>query len=133
MTLTGTPAKIASSMAGSPSGVPGDLDEQVRPTGASVQLLRRRQRARRVVRELRRDLQRDPAVDAVGRDVDRTGRDRPPAVKSSRARSKNSSSPDLPAASFLADRGVVVAGCCLMALSKIVGFEVSPVTESSSM
>ena len=66
MTLTGTPAKIAASMAGSPSVVPGILMKRLglpprwwrSRAAASVRL--------RVVGEKRRDLERHPAVDAVG-------------------------------------------------------------------
>ena len=63
--MTGTPANIARSMAGNPAGVPGDLDEQVRLPGASVQGSRGGNCPRGVVREEGRDLQRDPTVDSV--------------------------------------------------------------------
>ena len=49
----------------------GNLDEQVRLPGARVQILGRREGARRVVGQQRRNFQRDPAVDAVGALVDR--------------------------------------------------------------
>ena len=51
---------------------------------------------------------------------------------SSSARSKNSASPDLPFSSF-SRIGASYAVLFLMAWSKIVGFDVSPVTDSSSM
>ena len=50
---------------------------------------------------------------------------------SSRAKSKKSSSPDLPLASA-SRMGASYKGLFLIACSKIVGFEVSPVTENSA-
>jgi hypothetical protein len=60
--LIGTPAKIASSMAGRPSLVPGIL----------MKRFGRREGAGRVVGQLGRDLQGDPAVDTVRQVVDRS-------------------------------------------------------------
>ena len=51
---------------------------------------------------------------------------------SSSASSKNSASPDLPLFSF-SRIAASYAGLFLMAWSKMVGFEVSPVTDRSSM
>ncbi len=53
-------------------------------------------------------------------------------VMSSSASSKNKFSPDLPFSSFWR-MGASYALLFLMAWSKMVGFEVSPVTDSSSM
>ena len=78
----------------------GNLDEQVRPPSALVQLLGRRERVLRVVGEQRRNLQRNPAVDAGG-ELE-IGWNRSAArVRSSSARSKNSASPDCPSSSLL--------------------------------
>ena len=75
MTLIGTPAKIASSMAGNPSVVPGILMKRLGLPRALVEIARRREGALRVVREQRRDLERYPAIDAVG-----PGEDRPEQI-----------------------------------------------------
>jgi hypothetical protein len=69
--LIGTPAKIDSSIAGTPAGVPGNLDEDVRPRRLGVQPGRDRRSSSGVVDEQRRDLERDPAVDAAAAVVDR--------------------------------------------------------------
>ena len=61
------------------------------------------------------------------------GRNRSAAqVRSSSASSKNKPSPDLPSLAF-ARMAESYAELFLMAWSKMVGFEVSPVTDSSSM
>ncbi|MCK7517107.1 MAG: hypothetical protein MZV64_05000 [Ignavibacteriales bacterium] len=130
MTLIGTPAKIASSMAGRPSARAGDLDEQVRALRPRVNsCFAAAMRARGVVGEQRRDLERDPAVDAVGAVVD--GPEQvggPRRGRRARAR-RRAPRRDLPCARPAADRRVVGVGLLLMAWSKIVGFEVSPVTD----
>ena len=71
VTLIGTPAKIASSMAGRPSLVPGILMKRLGRSGAGVKFLGRGEGAGRVVGQQGRDLQRHPAVHAVGLVVDR--------------------------------------------------------------
>ena len=100
MTLTGMPAKIASSMAGKPSLVPGNLDEEIGPLRSRMQLAWPASIVLGgVVGEQRRDFQGNPAVDAVCRSW--IGRKRSAAwVRSSSASSKNNSSPDLPSRSF---------------------------------
>ena len=70
MTLTGTPAKIASSIAGSPSSRARDLDEELGRPARACSCLACAIVLRRVVGQQRRDLQGDPAVDAVGGVVD---------------------------------------------------------------
>ena len=50
---------------------PGNLDEQVRPPRFSVKRLRLCNAARRVVGELRRNFERYPAIDAIGRLMNR--------------------------------------------------------------
>ena len=71
VTLIGTPAKIASSMAGRPSLVPGILMNRFGRPARAMQLLGRGERAGRVVGQQRRHLQRHPAVHAVRPVVDR--------------------------------------------------------------
>ena len=66
VTLTGTPAKIASSMAGSPSWVPGILMNRLGRAALGVQVRHGRHGAARVVGQERRDFQRHPPVHAVG-------------------------------------------------------------------
>ena len=124
------PAKIDSSIAGRPSGA-GDLDEEVGALGLGVERLGRRDRRRGVVGEQRRDLERDPAVDAVGALVD--GGEEVGGVAQVGDRQLEEE---------VLAAGALAAPCSPMArrsrptaiaLSKIDGFEVSPVTESSSM
>ena len=84
-----------------------------------------------VVGEQRRHLERHPAVDAVAV-RSWTGRNRSAARdRSSIASSKNSASPDarLTQPAIAASYQVLLA----TAFSKIVGLEVRPVTDSSSM
>src|SRR6476646_2042141 len=64
VTLIGTPAKIDSSMAGIPAGVPGILMKRLWRR-ARVKLRRRLDAPGGIVREQGRDLERDPAVDAA--------------------------------------------------------------------
>ena len=65
------PAKIASSIAGRPSVVPGILMKRLGLPRALVQIARGGERAGGVVRQQRRDFERDPSVDAVGALEDR--------------------------------------------------------------
>jgi hypothetical protein len=67
--LIGTPAKIDSSIAGTPAGGSGDLDVEVVPFRLRVQARRLLGRALGVVGDQRRELERDPAVDAGGAPV----------------------------------------------------------------
>src|SRR6266404_1954477 len=131
VTLTGMPAKIASSMAGSPSFVPGIL-------------MRRLGRKARACRDLAAAMvlwvsyarsgetssETQPSTPRVRSQVERN---RSAArVTSSSASSKNSSSPDLPSLIFLR-MAASYAVLFLIAWSKMVGFEVSPVTDSWSI
>ena len=71
VTLIGTPAKIASSMAGRPSLVPGILMKRLGRPARAWRALGRGEGAGRVVGQQGRDLQRDPSVHTVGLIVDR--------------------------------------------------------------
>jgi len=84
-----------SSIAGTPSRVPGILMKRFGPRPARVAVPSPPPRPRRVVGERRRQLERHPAVDAVREIMRRTeqiGR----LAEVSSASSKNSSSPALP-------------------------------------
>ena len=108
VTLIGTPAKIASSIAGSPSLVPGILMKRF---GLPARACRSLATASVVLvscassGDTSSDTQ--PSTPRVR---SKTGRNRSAArVTSSSASSKNSASPDLPRLEFAANRGVVVA------------------------
>jgi len=95
------------------------------------QLLRRGERACGVVGQWgETSSDTDPSTPAVRSWI---GRERSAArVRSSRASSKKSSSPRRPFASFSA-MAVALSASVLYRVVEIVGFEVSPVTDSSSM
>src|SRR6185312_16390816 len=131
VTLTGMPENIASSIAGRPSLVPGIL-------------IRRLGRAARANRSLAAESVLAVSCASVGDTSNDThpstpfvsskmGRKRSAArVRSSRASSKKTSSLDSCFANFL----TIVASYAvlfLIAWSKMVGFEVSPVTDRSLM
>ena len=118
MTLTGTPAKIASSMAGSPSSVPGILMNRFGRLALACSALRLGHRPRRVMRQQRRDLERDPAVHPRGPLVDRREHVGGP-VRSWIASSKNSASSDLPALDQAPDLRRRTHLLCATAWSKI--------------
>ena len=61
----GTPAKIDSSIAGTPSGVPGIFDEQVAPVSLPVDPGRRINAVCCVIGQERRQLHRDPTIDSI--------------------------------------------------------------------
>ena len=63
VTFTGTPAKVASSIAGSPCSVPGILMNTFSRPARCMQVGRGAHAAGGVIGEQRRDLQRHPAVD----------------------------------------------------------------------
>ena len=65
MTLTGTPAKIASSMAGRPSAGARNFDQEIGLSRSGMQLLGRGEGAGRVVRQQGRHFQRNPAIHAI--------------------------------------------------------------------
>ena len=67
----GTPLKMASSIAGKPSLVPGILMKRLGAGRRGMQRLRRRDGLPRVVSKQRRHFQRDPAVDSGRAVVDR--------------------------------------------------------------
>jgi len=131
VTLMGTPAKIASSMAGRPSLVPGILMSTFGRPAARADLARRRACSRcRKARSGDTSSDTHPSTPFV---LSQMGRKRSAArVRSSRASSKNSGSPALPSLTFWRI-AASYAALFLMAWSKIVGLDVSPVTDSSSM
>jgi len=122
--VTGTPAKIASSMAGRPSGVPGILMKSWL-AGALVKIERRRQRA--LCRARTGETSSTPSRRPVGAGED--GLEQIAArVRSAKARPKNRSSPDLAATAVLRCRRH--RSRCSDRMIEIVGFEVSPVTKA---
>ena len=99
VTLIGTPAKIASSMAGSPSLVPGILMNRFgRPARACSSLAAARVLAVSWASSGDTSSDTQPSTPSVRSQI---GRNRSAArVRSSSASSKNSASPDLPSLSF---------------------------------
>jgi hypothetical protein len=97
---------------------PGDLDEEVVAPGLLVQRLRGFDGALRVVGEERRDLERDPAVDAVRPLVDGAN------VSAARRRSSIASSKKSGSRSSLLRTSRELPVALAIALSKIAGFDV---------
>jgi len=123
--------EIASSMAGSPSLVPGILMRRFGRPARGAQGLSGGQRAGGVVGQERRDFQRHPAVDAARPVPDRSER----IGGRGQILERQFEEQCLARPAFFdlcPDRGVI-GRAVLMAWSKIVGLEVSPVTENSSM
>ena len=127
--MTETPEAIASSMAGNPCGRSRDLDEKVRlAVGPAVQLLSPRRPCSQYHARAGRDLEGNPAVHAVSALVDRQEQIRRTAqVLQSQVEE------ELLAGDATAKRCARIASSydaqTRMAMSKIAGLDVNPVTE----
>jgi hypothetical protein len=131
VTFTGTPATIASSMARTPSRVPGILINKFgRRARSNNSLAAETVQAVSWANSGETSNETQPSTLLVPSWV---GRKKPAArVTSSSASSRKSGSTDSPSRSF-SRIGASYSLLFLMTWSKIVGFEVSPVIDSSSM
>ena len=105
------PAKIDSSIAGRPSLVPGNLDQEVRPVRSRVQILGRSEGARGVVGQERRHFEGYPPVHTARPVVDRSKEVGGPGEVVERQLEKQPLS-RLALLELVADRGIV--GCAVL-------------------